>query len=41
MVEGRLRRGDRPDRTRWLPDLAASRERLVVSAVQPASSGSS
>jgi hypothetical protein len=36
MVEGRRHRVDLPRRSHWLPDLAASRERLVGSAVKAA-----
>ena len=33
MVEGSRHRGDRESRAQWMPALAASRERLVGSAV--------
>lgn len=36
MVEGRRHRAGMPRRSQWLPDLAASRERLVGSAVKAA-----
>jgi hypothetical protein len=40
MVEGRRHRIGMPRRSQWLPDLAASRERLVDSAVKAAVGGS-
>lgn len=40
MVEGRRHRVALPRRSHWLPDLAASRERLVDSAVKAAVGGS-
>jgi hypothetical protein len=40
IVESRRRRTAPPARNHWLPDLAASRERLVGSAVKAAVSGS-
>jgi hypothetical protein len=40
MVEGRRQRVALPRRSHWLPDLAASRERLVGSAVKAAVSSS-
>jgi hypothetical protein len=40
MVEGRRHRNGLPRRSQWLPDLAASRERLVGSAVKTAVSSS-
>lgn len=40
MVEGRRHRVAMSRRSHWLPDLAASRERLVGSAVKAAVSGS-
>ena len=40
MVEGRRHRVGLPRRSVWLPDHAASRERLVGSAVKAAMGGS-
>jgi hypothetical protein len=40
MVEGRRHRVALPRRSQWLPDLAASHERLVGSAVKAAMGGS-